>query len=238
MTAEVGLPMAAVIILLAGWLLARAASRIWRQQDMTLRWIGWAHWQPSGWADPWMFDFNLLAMPNAMLFSTLLAIVFLCGRPRPSPEDESKSGRQAVVELRRWQPRRLTFLVGRTGGVGVDSLACPTHWRPGSIRNCIMKSSQKTLVGSQAGRIISAGSLWLTRRWPAILATRYFAPAGIVRPTGLSSFPGESMEYMAAAKADSAAACQRLPADGDTLRIYASIYEQFALLMGGWTNDR
>ena len=234
MTAEVGLPMAAVIILLAGWLLARAASRIWRQQDMTLRWIGLGALAAIlGGLIHEMFDFNLLAMPNAMLFSTLLAIVFLCGRPRPSPEDESKSGRQAVVELRRWQPRRLTFLL-----VGLAALALiPWHvrrinaawqhtklyyeiksedagWQPG------WKDYQRRVALADAALAGYPGH-------PAILRLRAISLVPLAY-----LLPGESMEYMAAAKADSAAACQRLPADGDTLRIYASIYEQFALLDG------
>ena|GEM_PF-2356491 len=234
MTAEVGLPMAAVIILLAGWLLARAASRIWRQQDMTLRWIGLgALAAVLGGLIHEMFDFNLLAMPNAMLFSTLLAIVFLCGRPRPSPEDESKSGRQAIAELRPWQPQRLAFLL-----VGLAALSLiPWHvrridaawqhtklydeveskgvaWQPGR------KDYQRRVGLADAALVGYPGH-------PAILRMRAISLVPLAY-----LLPGESLEYMAAAKADSAAACLRLPADGDTLRICANVHEHFGLLDG------
>ncbi|HOG51291.1 MAG TPA: O-antigen ligase family protein, partial [Lentisphaeria bacterium] len=234
MTAEVGVPMAAVIILLAGWLLMRAGSRIWRQQDMTLRWIGLgALAAVLGGLIHEMVDFNLLAMPNALLFSTLLAIVFLCGRPRPSQEAKSKSGRQATAELGRWQPQRLAFLL-----VGLAALALiPWHvrrinaaWQHTKLyyevnsedtgRQPGWKDYQRRVGLADAALVGYPGH-------PAILRLRAISLVPLAY-----LLPGEAMEYMAAAKADSAAACQRLPADGDTLRIYASIYEQFALLDG------
>lgn len=260
MTAEVGVPMAMVIIILAGWLLARAGRRIWQQKDMTMRWVGLGALAAIlGGLIHEIVDFNLLAMPNALLFSALLALVFLCGRSRPSPEDSPESARLAAGgetaaapgrgagpngvskqvlsavagEPGRWQPRRLVFLLAGLAAVAL----IPWHVRR------VGAAWQHTKLYYE---IESEGPGWqpgwkdYQRRVgmaDAALAG-YPGHAAILRQRAISLvplaylLPGESLEHMAAARADSAAACRRLPADGDTLRICANIHEQSGLLDG------
>ncbi|MDD4099251.1 MAG: O-antigen ligase family protein, partial [Lentisphaeria bacterium] len=253
MTAEVGLPMALVIIGLAGWLLGGATRRIWRQKDMTMRWIGLgALAAVLGGLMHEVVDFNLLAMPNAMLFSALLALVFICGRHRsgavsgPSPA-EGGDGRgfvpvgepltETLVATEdgtgRWRPRRLVFLAGALvvlAALPWQFRRCQAAWRHMQLYDEVESAGRGWQPGwkdYQRRVALADAALAGFPGHPAILRLRALSLAPLA-----FLLPGESLELMAAARSDSAAACRRLPADGDTLRIGANIHEQAGLLDG------
>jgi len=219
-----GLPLGLGLALLFFALLALALRRLWRQQEPVLRWLGLAALAAlfAGLIHEF-FDYNLQAMPNALLYSVLLAVLFACARGKEERQGPAyrlsawltkmRLGRASLLALALLflllLPKQFTSLQGEL----MHSRLRETLLRVAEDWQANERGYQVWLQLSQeaASRIDSAHLLMRQAACAVELA---------------ELLPEQSRHYWQLARLATAEACARAPRNGKFLLDTAQVYER------------
>lgn len=231
LASELGWPLTALLLLAMLWLGFVTTRRIWRQKDYTLRWLGLgALTGLLAAALHECFDYNLQAMPNAMLFTALLTVFFLCGRPSQRKHNEKLSAPAApwgwpartvclllVLLVFGWAlARQFRQIVGARyhHRLRQGLLAANNPWQPSK------KDLQGLLQLADAAQLAFPNHGMLLQRRASCWSQLAYL-----------NWP-ENRDLLQYAIADSIAACRLNPANGDFLLFCALLLEDHGRLNG------
>ncbi|MDD3954608.1 MAG: O-antigen ligase family protein, partial [Lentisphaeria bacterium] len=229
---EMGWPLTLILIAGLFFLLIQAAHRLWRQQDPTLRWLGFAAMAAilAGMIHE-CFDFNLQAMSNAILFSALIAVLCSCARKKSADRIDLPP---ALPEYSPLHPRRLVFLL-------------PAAFILIAILPKQIQRIQAAVINDRLKQILDTPESFRQPRGNDYLRWIQWADKAldITPDSGRLHFrkaicalrlaelePDSAAQHWRTALSESATACQRFPNKGEMLLDTAEIHEAGAFQLG------
>ena len=231
-SAEIGWPLTMILVAGLIFLLFQSARRLWRQQDSTLRWLGFAAMAAILAAMIHeCFDFSLQAMSNAILVSALFAVLCSCARNKPVNRTDPPT---IQTEYGMLHPRRLAFLLP---AAFILIAILPQQIR--RIKAAVINDHlRKNLETPESFRQPRRNDYLRWIQWadqalaitPNVGHLHFRKAICALRLTELA--PDSAALHWRTAMAESAAACQRLPNKGEVLLASAEIHEAGALYLG------
>lgn len=234
--AETGLPFAAFILLLGAALWFRSLYRVWHQHDRTYRWAGMAALLAIlGAALHEFVEFNLLAWPNALLFTALVAVASICGRNRMKPADEATHKLDAselhlIHKRGRWR-WRLALLPAT---LAIFTILIPYQCRKikGAVADANLRAElEPDALAWKPGRVD-----FQRRHALAETANRSFKNdhdillrCAVTDAEYASNRPADALVYWREACQLATTACTRAPGDGLSALLCAKLYENATL---------
>ena len=230
--AEIGWPLTMILIAGLFFLLITSARRLWRQQDSTLRWLGFAAMAAILAAMIHeCFDFNMQAMSNAILVSALFAVLCSCARNKPANRIDSPAVQPESGML---HPRRLAFLVP-AAFILIALLPQQIRRVKAAVINDRLRKNLETPESFRQPRR-NDYLRWMQWADQALAITpnagRIHFRKAVCALRLAELEPDSAAPHWRTAMAESAAACQRFPNKGELLLDSAEIHEAGALHLG------